>query len=676
MASSTVAWGIEIGAYAIKALKIESEGVDGVNGTAKVVEFAVIPHKIPLSTPGTDPNDTVRVSLGELVSHYEIGAGVAVAMSVPGHSAFARFAKLPPVEPKKIPDIVKFEAVQQIPFPLEQVEWDYQTFANEDSPDVEVGIFAITRERIMERLALYEDVNIVPDCVTLSPVAAFNAMAFDLGFTERSPGTIILDIGTTSTDLVISEAGRVWIRTFPIGGHHFTEALVNAFQLSYAKAEKLKKEAESSKHARHIFQAMRPIFGDLAQDVQRSIGFYQSLHRDAKLERLIGLGSTFRLPGLRKYLKQQVGMDVFRLEQFKRLTMDGPRAGELQANTLNLATAYGLALQGLGLATLEANLMPTTVLREAMWQRKVKWFGVAAGVAVAASGAMFIRPFLDSQAVAAEPPPQSVRDAISEAQRLKSAASDVTNATIENSAAAGVLALLESRDVYAHLVNDVGQMMKHAQDRAPNRDRPEDPVFSVKSLKTSHVRSQGGGMDPNQPYGAAQPEVDTRERIQVTMMLTTNHADPQRLAFNTIDEWLRRNAKRQGVPYEIIVANNPSRLTGTTEVEAPALAAGTPGGDGIAGAGAPQQSGMRGGRFGGGQPMGEGGVMQTGTQVGASGAPPRQEDPADSQAAANVKKLAPLAGPPADPPGTKTSTFEVKFEVVLLPKQGGEGGGL
>ena len=66
-------------------------------------------------------------------------------MSVPGHAAFARFAKLPPVEPKKVPDIVKFEAMQQIPFPLDQVEWDYQTFVSPDSPDVEVGIFAITR---------------------------------------------------------------------------------------------------------------------------------------------------------------------------------------------------------------------------------------------------------------------------------------------------------------------------------------------------------------------------------------------------------------------------------------------------------------------------------------------------------------------------------------------------
>jgi type IV pilus assembly protein PilM len=674
MPSSTVCWGIEVGANAIKALKLEADG-EGV----KVLDFAVAPHKRPLSTPGIDPSETVGLTLRELVAQHDIGAGggTAVAMSVPGHSAFARFAKLPPVDPKKVPDIVKFEAVQQIPFPLEQVEWDYQTFRSDDSPDIEVGIFAITRERIMERLAMYEDVEIVPDFVTLSSVAAFNALAYDLAFTERTPGTIILDIGTTSTDLVIAEAGRVWIRTVPIGGHNFTEALVNSFQLSYPKAEKLKKEAESSKHARHIFQAMRPIFGDLAQEVQRSIGYYQSLHKDAKLERLIGLGSTFRLPGLRKYLKQQVGMDVFRLEQFKRLSMDGPRAGELQASTLNLATAYGLALQGLGMATLEANLMPTTVVREAMWERKVKWFAIAACVAVAAGLSMFIRPFLDSQAVAADPPPQSVKDAISEGQRLKSQAADVTGATIENSAAAGVLALLESRGVFGYMVNDVAEMLDFAQET----EKLDEPVFEVKEYKAREVRPR-----PTSGHEEEAPQ-EQRVRLAVTMKVTTTRSDPQRLAYRTLDEWLRRNATREGVPYEIVIAANPTKLAGTTETGP--LTGTQPSGPGMLGGGdvAPPVAPPRtGGRFGAG--AGTGPAMGSGDTgsgegmapgpmgPGASGAP--GASPLDQSAAAAlqfIRQVAPLTPPPEPPAGTRVHTFEVAWDVVLLPAQGNTDGG-
>ena len=171
MATANAAWGIEIGAFAIKALRLEQDAT-GV----RVSDFAVIPHKRVLSTPDLDADELVRLSLGQLISQKRL-EGEHLVMSVPGHSSFARFAKLPPVEPKKIPDIVRFEAVQQIPFPIEEVEWDYQTFVSEDSPEVEVGIFAVTREKIQERLSLYSEVGMGPEVMTLSPVSVYNAMA-------------------------------------------------------------------------------------------------------------------------------------------------------------------------------------------------------------------------------------------------------------------------------------------------------------------------------------------------------------------------------------------------------------------------------------------------------------------------------------------------------------------
>jgi type IV pilus assembly protein PilM len=671
MPSSNTCWGIEVGAGGVKALKLEATG-EGV----RVADFAVIAHPKVLSTPGLDPSDALRVTLGAFVSQFDL-TGAAVAVSVPGHSAFARFAKLPPVEPKKIPDIVKFEAVQQIPFPIEQVEWDYQTFKDPDSPDIEVGIFAITRERIMERLTLLEDVGITPDFVTLSPVAAYNALAYDLAFTEKTPGTIILDIGTTSTDLVIAEAGRVWIRTFPIGGHHFTEALVNAFQLSYPKAEKLKREAESSKHARHIFQAMRPVFGDLAQDVQRSIGYYQSLHKEAKLERLVGLGSTFRLPGLRKYLKQQVGMDVFRMEQFKRLTLDGPRAGEFQALTLQLGTAYGLALQGLGMVALDANLMPVRVIRSAMWRRKVRWFGIAAGIAIAGAGAMFIRPFIDNAEINANPEPPVIKQAVMLGNTLKSDAADVTNPTFENAAAGEVLGLLEGREIYGYIVDDLGKMLKFAQDRASKK---EQPAFVVSRFDTAYLPAPGpeaaAGMPaPDASGGTADASLASQPRIQITLVASTTEPDAQRFAINTLQEWLQHNAKRAGVPYEIVARGSP-RQTGISEAAAPSAPAqpvGAPqpmGTNPMGGKGAPVPMGLpEGGRSGrvmpGGPPPT---LIPSGITPGPEVGGPPPVDQTRAQQNEEVRKLAPLPGEPAPEAGTRTTTFTVNWEAVLLPK--------
>jgi len=64
---------------------------------------------------------------------------------------------LPPVETKKIPDIVRYEARQQIPFDLNDVVWDYQRMgggAVEEgfALETEVGLFAMKREAVFRAL--------------------------------------------------------------------------------------------------------------------------------------------------------------------------------------------------------------------------------------------------------------------------------------------------------------------------------------------------------------------------------------------------------------------------------------------------------------------------------------------------------------------------------------------
>ncbi|MEL7089956.1 MAG: pilus assembly protein PilM, partial [Planctomycetota bacterium] len=328
-----------------------------------------------LTTPDLDVDQAIQVQLEAFMLKHEIDK-TAVVASVPGNMAFARFAKLPPVEPKKIPDIVKFEAQQQIPFPIEQVEWDYQVFQQDDSPDVEVGIFAITKERVMQYLANYRIVDMKVDQLTLSPLAVYNTFNYE---SPDGEGAIYMDIGTVSTDVIIVEDGGIWLRTLPIGGNNFTEALVKQFKISFPKAEKLKREAATSKYAKQIFQAMRAVFADLVQEVQRSLGFYQSLNRDSNLTKLVGVGSTFRLPGLQKFLKQQLQIDVVRPDSFARLpVVDGKRESEFSNHALNMATACGLAIQGLGLEKVSANILPRHVLASRMWRAKQPWIAASA----------------------------------------------------------------------------------------------------------------------------------------------------------------------------------------------------------------------------------------------------------------------------------------------------------
>jgi type IV pilus assembly protein PilM len=543
MANPKAAWGIEIGSYAIKAIRLERDGDE-----VRVSDFAVIPHKMVLATPDLDQDEMTRLTLGQFISRHSL-EGEHMVVSVPGHSAFARFAKLPPVEPKKVPDIVKFEAVQQIPFPIDEVEWDYQTFQDESSPEIEVGIFAITRERVQHMLSVYGELGVTPESLNLSPVAVYNAVAYDHERAHHKGPVLYVDIGTSATDVVVAEEGRVWIRTFPLGGTHFTEAIANAFKLSYSKAEKLKLEASTSKYAKQIMQAMRPVFSDLLQDLQRSIGYYTSLHRENELTTMIGLGSTFKIPGLRKFLGQQLQMEVHRLDEFKRITVTGREAATFAESTVNMATAYGLALQGIGLAKINANLVPVKALREQVWHAKTKWFGAAAAIVIIGAASMLIRPMRDRAGLSPEVP-VGAKNVLSQGSQLKTEYEQVKSTADPGAVATNMLSLFDYRRVWPYLLNDVSQALDASDPQPELRSTDVEAILSIDPEARQLVELEQLTANYQVPASAQAPR-----RILVTMDVRLSHDSPVAFLNSTVLKSLRESAKAElpaDAPYRIV----------------------------------------------------------------------------------------------------------------------------
>ena len=537
MAAPRAAWGIEIGADALKGIRLERDGDE-----VRVTDFAHIPHKKSLTDPDADADDSIRITLGALMTRKDL-EGEHVVMSVPGHESFARFAKLPPVEPKKVPDIVKFEAVQQIPFPIEEVEWDYETFAREGSPELEVGIFAIRRDRIQRRLELYRDVSLVPEAITLSPVALFNAVSHDMRVQPGGKPIVILDIGSQSTDVIIADGSKCWIRTFQLGGTHFTAAIQEAFKLGYGKADRLKREASTSKYAKQIMQAMRPIFSDLLEDLQRSLNYYRQMNPGVELEEMVGVGSTFKIPGLRKFIGQQLQINVTRLDEFARINVTGREAASFAEHAVNMATAYGLALQGVGLAKIEANLMPVGSLRESLWAQKTKWFAAAAAIVVAGAATTLYHPLVQGASVGAVLPGEAART-IAEAKQNTGELDAVRSGSGTGFTGTNFLRLADHRDVWPHLIADATAALASTNpapeelSASPEVRRSVDP----KTARLVHLAM----------LDATYRTSGDRRLLDVAIDVTLTHDRPLEFLTETVAAWLRENADRPGVPYRIV----------------------------------------------------------------------------------------------------------------------------
>lgn len=381
MAKSSSIWGIDIGQCALKAMRCTRQGDQVVVDAVDYIEYPKI-----LSQPDeADPKQLVREALEQFLSRNEV-KGDQVAISVPGQSGLARFFKPPPVDAKKIPDIVRFEARQQIPFPLEEVIWDYQLLAGQEvdgfAVDAEVGLFAMKRDQVFRALDPFNRAEIELDYVQLSPLAIYNFVTYDL-LSEKAavydpdsppPSVVVLALGTETTDLVVTNGFRVWQRSIPLGGNHFTKQLTKDLKLTFAKAEHLKRNARQAEDPKRVFQAMRPVFNDLVTEVQRSVSYFQNIDRKAKIEGVVVLGNAVKLPGLQQYLAKNLGYDVIHFDEFRRLDETAVKGSPAyKENQLAFGVCYGLCLQGLGVAKLNTNLIPRELLTERLIRAKKPW---------------------------------------------------------------------------------------------------------------------------------------------------------------------------------------------------------------------------------------------------------------------------------------------------------------
>lgn len=392
MAETRSAWGIDIGQAGLKAIKLRL-GEDGEK--IRAVAFDYIPHPKILSQPDAIPEELIRQSVETFVGRNKVKNDL-VAISVSGHTSMAKFIKLPPVEPSKVAEIVRYEAKQQIPFDLDDVVWDYQTIGGgvEESGfmlEAEVGLFAMKRDLVYAAMQPFIEQKLEVELVQVAPLALYNYLSYDvLGFRSVDGGDppdaddhyIVLDMGADNTTLMVSNGRNMWIRNVPYGGNHFTRALTREMKLTFAKAEHLKCNATKAPDPKAVFQAMRPVFNDVVTEIQRSIGYFGSVNRSAKIKKVIGVGNGFKMAGLQKFLQQNLQYEVQKLEDFQGISGEGVLSDPLLVdNAMTFAVPYGLALQALKQTRIKTTLLPPEIVVERTIRHKKPWaVGMAAGL--------------------------------------------------------------------------------------------------------------------------------------------------------------------------------------------------------------------------------------------------------------------------------------------------------
>lgn len=472
MAASDAIWAVDLGNNSLKALHLVAVG-DAV----QVIGFDNIPHGKVLSSSGisaAEREELIAISLRQFVQRNDVSYDPLI-IAVPSQNSFARFVTLPPVEAKRLPEIIRFEAAQQIPFDMNEVQWDYTMMSGPEDTEQKVGIFAVKNEVVESAVEHFEREDLVVSYVQMAPMALYNYLLYDRPELARSDAraTVVINVGADSTDLVVCTQSSVWQRCIMMGGNAFTQAIAETFKLSFEKAEKLKRTAPVSKYARQIFQAMRPVFTDLTGELQRSLGFYTNSNPDVKLSRIVALGGGTKLRGLLKYLSQSLQIPVEKPEAFKRVAVaPGLSTAKFHENVSDFGVVYGLGLQGLGLGRIESNLLPSSVARSMAWASKTKYFVGAAVMLFAVSLMCLGRVGLDRISYArSERTRMTTRQVVSRAQAIMSTADEIKaqEATLQEQVKKK-LEPFQYREVIPEIYNIVLSSLPNAENTPDQRE--------------------------------------------------------------------------------------------------------------------------------------------------------------------------------------------------------------
>ena len=300
--------------------------------------------------------------------------GGPVDYAVSAQSVFARFVKLPPVDQEKIERIITFEAQQNVPFPIEEVVWDYQLVGS----DAEEQNRSRAR-RDQGRPARGDQRRGRGDRVcrrrgSMSPRwRLYNAFRFN--YSELSGCSLVIDIGARTTNLLFVEPGKVFSRSIPIGGSSITSAIAKEFSESFAAAELRKKRdgfvslggayAETSDpEVARVSKLVRNTMTRLHAELARSISFYRSQQQGNPPERVFLCGGSSSTPYMREFFREKLQLPIEFLNPLRNVAVaETSPLDEVAPAAHLLGELVGLALRSTMSCPMELNLLPSSVRR-------------------------------------------------------------------------------------------------------------------------------------------------------------------------------------------------------------------------------------------------------------------------------------------------------------------------
>jgi len=367
--------------------------------TVSLAEF----HKLPggglslhafretelIADPSADATRPAQIkeAVRELCEALKVPGKQPVNFCLPAQSVFSRFVKLPGAAAEDVTGIIAFEAQQNVPFPIDEVVWDYQIMGAQRDGSWDVALVAIKADQLSEMADSVSAGGLKPAIIDVAPMAVYNAFRFN--YPDAGGCSLLIDIGARTTNLIFAEGERMFSRSIPVGGSSISAAVAKELHQDITVAEKLKiqkgfvslggayAEPEDPTEAR-IAKVVRNTMTRLHAEIARSISFYRTSQAGSQPVRIVLCGGTVSLPYMVEFFSEKLQTPIEFLNPLKNVTVTSSDvAGSLASKAQTVGELVGAALRSTENCPLEINLRPQSVVREQDLARRQPFLIVA-----------------------------------------------------------------------------------------------------------------------------------------------------------------------------------------------------------------------------------------------------------------------------------------------------------
>lgn len=246
--------------------------------------------------------------------------------------------------------LVESEANQYIPFPLDEVNLDFQVVGPApSSPDeIEVLIAASRKEKVEDRVAVAESAGLKPkvlDVESYAMLAAFELIEAQLPEGGKGKIVALVDIGANVMNFTVLRNGQqLYAREQAFGGNQLTQDIARLFGLSFEEAEAEKRR--NTLPEKYEAELLRPFLESLALELSRALQFFFTSTQFNEVNHIVLAGGCAVIPGVDEVVASRTQINTIIANPFANMLLaERVRGKSLLADASSLMVACGLALR-------------------------------------------------------------------------------------------------------------------------------------------------------------------------------------------------------------------------------------------------------------------------------------------------------------------------------------------